>query len=262
MKPNIHEEKYRNHLNIGHDIASRVLYEDNHIIIVNKLPGEIVQADKTGDRTLAEDVKVYLKEKYNKPGNVFLGLPHRLDRPTSGIVVFARTDKALGRLNNMFRENSMHKVYWAIVDKPLERKEGELRHFLYRDANKNKSFAYKPDPVTDKAPNVKGINPSAFQEAKLAYRELATSERYILLEIHLITGRHHQIRAQLAACGVHIKGDLKYGFARSNPDGGICLHSRSISFVHPVSGLNIEVKATPPEDSLWDFFLEELKGKN
>ena len=259
MKADKYEEKLVHDANIEHDIASRVLYEDNHIIIINKLPGEIVQGDKTGDRTLAEDVKAYLKEKYNKPGNVFLGLPHRLDRPTSGIVVFARTDKALGRLNNMFRDNSMHKVYWAIVDKPLEKKEGELRHFLYRDGNKNKSFAYKPDPVTGKAPSVKGIPASAFQEAKLTYKELSRSERYVLLEIHLITGRHHQIRAQLAACGVHIKGDLKYGFARSNPEGGISLHSRSISFVHPVSGLSVSVVADPPEDVLWDFFLEELK---
>lgn len=259
MKADKYEEKLVHDANMGHDIASRVLYEDNHIIIINKLPGEIVQGDKTGDRTLAEEVKAYLKEKYNKPGNVFLGLPHRLDRPTSGIVVFARTDKALGRLNNMFRDNSMHKVYWAIVDKPLEKKEGELRHFLYRDGNKNKSFAYKPDPVTGKAPSVKGIPASAFQEAKLTYKELSRSERYVLLEIHLITGRHHQIRAQLAACGVHIKGDLKYGFARSNPDGGISLHSRSISFVHPVSGLSVSVVADPPEDVLWDFFLEELK---
>lgn len=258
VKADRYEEKLGHGANVGHDIASRVLYEDNHIIIVNKLPGEIVQADKTGDRTLADEVKAYLKEKYNKPGNVFLGLPHRLDRPTSGLVVFARTDKALSRLNNMFRENSMHKVYWAIVDKPLEKEEGQLRHYLYRDCNKNKSFAYKPDPVTDQAPQVRGVPASALQEAKLTYKQLAVSERYVLLEIHLITGRHHQIRAQLAACGVHIKGDLKYGFARSNPDGGISLHSRSISFVHPVSGLGINVVATPPKDALWDFFLEEM----
>lgn len=262
MKTDRDKEKLSHNDNLGHNIASRVLYEDNHIVIVNKLPGEIVQGDKTGDRTLGDDVKAYLKEKYNKPGNVFLGVPHRLDRPTSGIVVFARTDKALGRLNNMFRDNSMHKVYWAIVDKPLEKKEGELRHFLYRDGNKNKSFAYKPDVITGKAPNIKGIPASAMQEAKLKYKELLQSDRYTLLEIQLITGRHHQIRAQLAACGVHIKGDLKYGFARSNPDGGISLHSRSISFVHPVSGLSINVVADPPEDSLWDFFLDELNGKN
>lgn len=247
-------------MGMNEDVASRVLYEDNHIIIINKLPGEIVQADKTGDRTLADNVKAYLKEKYNKPGNVFLGLPHRLDRPTSGIVVFARTDKALARLNKLFKENSMHKVYWAIVDKPLEKKEGELRHYLYRDSNKNKSFAYKPDVETGKAPQIRGIPVSSLQEAKLTYKQIAISERYVLLEIHLITGRHHQIRAQLAACGVHIKGDLKYGFARSNADGGICLHSRSISFVHPVSGLPISVVAPPPEDSLWEIFLELLSG--
>lgn len=244
------------------DVADRILYEDNHIVVVNKLPGEMVQGDKTGDRTLCDDVKAYLKEKYNKPGNVFLGLPHRLDRPTSGIVVFARTDKALGRLNRMFQEGSMNKVYWAIVDHGLGAKEGELRHFLYRDGAKNKSFAYKPDSVTGGVPAVRGVPSSSLQEARLRYHEIAWSDRYTLLEIQLLTGRHHQIRAQLAACGVHIKGDLKYGFPRSNPDGGISLHSRSISFVHPVSGLNVHVVADPPVDPLWDFFLDEVEGCN
>ncbi len=235
------------------DIASRVLYEDNHIIIVNKLPGEIVQADKTGDVTLADDVKAYLKEKYNKPGNVFLGLPHRLDRPTSGIVVFARTDKALSRLSQMFRDGKVDKFYWAIVDKPLTDESGLLRHYIYRNTTKNKSFAYKPAPDGG-APNLHGIRKGDLQEARLEYRQIGQSERYTLLEIHLLTGRHHQIRAQLAACGVHIKGDLKYGFPRSDENGGICLHSREVSFEHPVSHESVHVVATVPEDRIWSYF--------
>lgn len=236
-------------------VASRVLYEDNHIIIVNKLPGEIVQADRTGDITLMDDVKQYLKEKYNKPGNVFLGLPHRLDRPTSGIVVFARTDKALSRLSSMFRDGSIEKHYWAIVDRPMVPESGKLRHFIYRDASRNKSFAYSPAPDGN-APVLKmrGLRQGDLQEARLEYREIGRSERYVLLDILLLTGRHHQIRAQLAACGVHIKGDMKYGFPRSNPDGGICLHSHEISFVHPVSRQEIHVVADPPADRVWGFF--------
>jgi len=240
------------------NLKDRILYEDNHIIIVNKLPGEIVQGDKTGDKTLATDVKEYLKEKYNKPGNVFLGLPHRLDRPTSGTVMFARTDKALTRLNKMFKDGEINKTYWAVVDRGLGSKEGELRHFLYRDSAKNKSFAYKPNLQTGNAPNVRGLPSSCLQEARLRYKELAYSDHYTLLEIQLLTGRHHQIRAQLAACGVHIKGDLKYGAPRSNQDGGICLHSRQLSFIHPVSGVKVNVIANPPQDTLWDFFLKEV----
>ncbi len=238
------------------DLENRILYEDNHIIIVNKLPGEIVQGDKTGDRTLGDEVKEYLKKKYNKPGNVFLGIPHRLDRPTSGTVMFARTDKAITRLNKMFKDGEINKTYWAIVDRSLGSKEGELRHYLYRDSAKNKSFAYKPNEKTGKGPSVRGL--SSLQEARLRYKELAFSDNYVLLEIQLLTGRHHQIRAQLAACGVHIKGDLKYGAPRSNPDGGICLHSRQISFIHPVSGEKVDVVANPPQDTLWDFFLNEV----
>lgn len=237
------------------NISDRVLYEDNHIIIVNKLPGEIVQGDKTGDKTLCDDVKEYLKAKYNKPGNVFLGLPHRLDRPTSGTVVFARTDKALTRLNKMFKDGTINKTYWAIVDRELGSPEGELRHYLYRDSVKNKSFAYKPNLNDGGVPNVRGVPSSLLQEARLRYKEIAQSNNYVLLEIELLTGRHHQIRAQLAACGVHIKGDLKYGSPRSNPDGGISLHARQISFMHPVSGTQINVIANPPHDTLWDFFL-------
>ena len=226
------------------DVSRRVLYEDNHIIIINKLPGEIVQADKTGDVTLMDDVKDYLKHKYNKPGNVFLGLPHRLDRPTSGIVVFAKTDKALSRLSQMFRDGKMEKYYWAVVDRPMTSPAGLLKHYIYRDTEKNKSFAY------DSPERRRGD----LQEARLEYRTIGQSERYTLLEIHLLTGRHHQIRAQLAACGVHIKGDLKYGFPRSNADGGICLHSREISFIHPVSRENVRAVAPVPEDPIWGYF--------
>ncbi|MBQ5364523.1 MAG: RluA family pseudouridine synthase [Spirochaetales bacterium] len=226
------------------DVSSRVLYEDNHIIIINKLPGEIVQADRSGDVTLMDDVKDYLKVKYGKPGNVFLGLPHRLDRPTSGIVVFARTDKALSRLSQMFREGKMEKIYWAVVDRPMTSPSGLLKHYIYRDTEKNKSFAY----------NSPDRRRGDLQEARLEYRTIGQSERYTLLEIHLLTGRHHQIRAQLAACGVHIKGDLKYGFPRSNPDGGICLHSREISFTHPVSREDIRAVAPVPADPIWGYF--------
>ena len=226
------------------DVSSRVLYEDNHIIIINKLPGEIVQGDKTGDVTLMDDVKDYLKHKYGKPGNVFLGLPHRLDRPTSGIVVYAKTDKALSRLSQMFRDGKMEKYYWAVVDRPMTSPSGLLKHYIYRDTEKNKSFAYdSPDKRR-----------GDLQEARLEYRTIGQSERYTLLEIHLLTGRHHQIRAQLAACGVHIKGDLKYGFPRSNADGGICLHSREISFIHPVSRESVRVVAPVPADPIWGYF--------
>ena len=232
------------------DLSQRILHEDNHIIIVNKLPGEIVQADKTGDRTLMDDVKDYLKYKYNKPGNVFLGLPHRLDRPTSGVVVFARTDKALSRLSQMFKLGKMEKCYWAVVDRPLTEPSGELRHYIYRDTVKNKSFAYSR--LSDcRLPESRRRE---LQEARLEYRTIGQSERYTLLEIHLLTGRHHQIRAQLAACGVHIKGDLKYGFPRSNEDGGICLHSREIRFIHPVSNTEVHVIAPVPDDPIWAYF--------
>lgn len=219
----------------------RVLYEDNHLIVINKFPGEIVQGDKTGDVTLAEDVKAYLKEKYNKPGNVFLGIPHRLDRPTSGIVIYAKTSKALERLNEMFRTNQVDKYYWAVCDKGLGAESGRLEHFIVRDSSKNKSFAYS-------------VEKKGSQKAVLEYKEIGRSERYTLIEVHLITGRHHQIRAQLAACGVHIKGDLKYGFPRSNPDGGICLHSRFAAFKHPVTKEVVEITAAVPSDKIWTVF--------
>ena len=226
-------------------IADRILYEDNHLIIVNKLPGELVQGDETGDRTLADDVKEYLKVRYNKPGNVFLGIPHRLDRPTSGIVVYCRTDKALSRMTALFRTSDVKKTYWAIVDRKPERNEGELVHYITRNAAQNKSIASSKETKGSKI-------------AKLCYRTLASSDNYHLIEIDLHTGRHHQIRAQLAAIGVHIKGDLKYGAQRSNPDGGICLHARRISFTHPIRKEKIMITADPPHSSLWDYFLSSM----
>ncbi len=215
-----------------------VLYEDNHLIIVNKCVGEIVQGDKTGDEPLSETIKRYLKEKYAKPGNVFCGVTHRLDRPVSGVVVFARTGKALERMNRMFAEHGVEKRYWAIVSGRPEQTEGRLEHYLVRNEKMNKSFAYG------------SMRPGA-KRAVLTYRLLSVGERYSLLEINLETGRHHQIRCQLAAIGLPIKGDLKYGARRSNPDGGISLHARSVEFVHPVSRELIHVEAPAPQDSLW-----------
>ena len=219
-----------------------VLYEDNHIIAVNKKCGDIVQGDKTGDLTLGDEVKSYLKEKYQKPGAVFLGVTHRLDRPTSGIVLFARTSKALTRLNKMFSEKGeIQKTYWAVVDNRPPKETDILEHWLVRNPEKNKSIAYSNQKANGKI-------------ATLTYRYLAASDRYHLLEIELHTGRHHQIRAQLAAIGLHIKGDLKYGFPRSNNDAGIHLHARSIEFIHPVSQEKISIIAPPPHDAVWDYF--------
>lgn len=215
-----------------------VLYEDNHIIIVNKTCSEIVQGDKTGDKPLSEIVKEWIKEKYNKPGNVFCGVVHRLDRPTSGIVIFAKTSKALTRLNEMFKAKSIKKTYWAVVKKRPTEPAGTLRHYLVRNEKQNKSYAHKQEKTNSK-------------EAILHYKLIAYSENYNLLEIDLETGRHHQIRCQLASIGSPIKGDLKYGADRSNPDGGISLHARKVSFIHPVSKETIEVTAPVPNDNLW-----------
>ncbi len=215
-----------------------VLYEDNHIIIVNKAPGEIVQGDKTGDKPLSDIMKEYLKEKYNKPGNVFCGVTHRLDRPTSGVVVFAKTSKALSRLNEMFKKGEMDKTYWAIVKKQPESEQATLTHYLIKNERTNKSMAYD----TEK-PNTK--------KAVLHYKLIGRSQNYFLLEVNLETGRHHQIRCQLAKIACPIKGDLKYGAERSNPDGSISLHARSISFIHPVSKEKIEITAPTPDDNLW-----------
>lgn len=222
-----------------------VLYEDNHIIIVNKTTSEIVQGDKTGDKPLSETVKEWLKEKYNKPGNVFCGVTHRLDRPVSGIVVFAKTSKALPRLNKMFQEKDIKKTYWAISKNAPKEPIGTLTDYLVRNEKQNKSYAYD----TEK-PNSK--------KAILHYKLIAKSDKYNLLEVDLETGRHHQIRCQLAKIGCVIKGDLKYGADRSNPDGGISLHARSISFMHPVSKKLIEVTAPVPEDNLWKAFEKQL----
>lgn len=216
----------------------QVLYEDNHIIIVNKRSGEIVQGDKTGDRTLSDDVKAYIKEKYAKPGQVFLGVAHRLDRPVSGLVVFARTSKALSRLNDMFRNGEVHKTYWAITKECPTEPEATLVHWVRRNEKQNKSYAYdqeKPDT----------------KKAVLHYRVIGSSDNYTLIEVNLMTGRHHQIRCQLAAIGCPIRGDLKYGARRSNNDGSISLLARSLEFVHPVSKKPISVEAPLPDDRLW-----------
>ena len=220
-----------------------VVYEDNHIIIVNKTASEIVQGDKTGDKPLSETVKEYLKEKYNKPGNVFIGVTHRLDRPVSGLVVFAKTGKALARLNEMFRTGKVKKTYWAIVKNLPPAEEDTLTHYLVRNEKQNKSYAYDTEKPGSK-------------QAVLHYRLLSRSDHYSLLEVDLKTGRHHQIRCQLAKIGCPIKGDLKYGFPRSNPDGNISLHARCVSFEHPVSHQLIEVEAPVPEDNLWKALIE------
>ena len=219
-----------------------VLYEDNQIIAVNKSSSEIVQGDKTGDQPLSETIKLYLKEKYNKPGEVYLGVAHRLDRPVSGVVLFAKTSKALTRLNEMFRNHEVKKIYWAIVKEKPAQFEGRLEHFLTRNEKQNKSVAY--DTMRTDA-----------KKAALIYRLIAHSDTYYLLEVELETGRHHQIRCQLAKMGCPIKGDLKYGFSRSNPNGGISLHARYIEFIHPVSKILVKIEAPVPEnDSLWKAF--------
>ena len=231
----------------------RVVYEDNHIIIVAKESGEIVQGDKTGDEPLSETVKQYLKEKYQKPGAVFLGVVHRLDRPVAGLVVFARTSKALSRLNKMFAEGEVHKTYWAIVEWRVESVEFPqdsqlLTHWLVRNEKQNKSYAYDREVPHSK-------------KAQLRYRVLSRGDHYALLEVQLLTGRHHQIRCQLSKMGMPIKGDLKYGARRSNPDGSISLLSRRVEFVHPVSKDTIVVEAPVPADNLWQALTSDLSEK-
>lgn len=229
----------------------QVLYEDNHIIAVSKTCHEIVQGDKTGDTPLSEMVKAYIKEKYQKPGEVFLGVTHRLDRPTTGVVLFARTSKALTRLNAMFQSHEqIRKTYWAIVsmdngNRIMDKGEVRLENYLWRNEKLNKSFVVKAGTKDAK-------------RAVLTYRAIAQSDRYTLLEINLETGRHHQIRCQLAAIGCPIKGDLKYGAKRSNADGGISLHARRIEFVHPVSKQDIVITAPVPEDKLWKALEEQI----
>ena len=232
-----------------------VLYEDNHIIAVSKTCHEIVQGDKTGDTPLSEMVKAYIKEKYQKPGEVFLGVTHRLDRPTTGVVLFARTSKALTRLNAMFQSHEqIQKTYWAIVEKSgignrmADNGDVRLENYLWRNEKQNKSFVVKPGTKDAK-------------RAVLSYKVISQSERYSLLEVNLETGRHHQIRRQLAAVGCPIKGDLKYGAKRSNPDGGISLHARKIEFIHPVSKQLISITAPVPEDTLWQALENNIQSK-
>lgn len=227
----------------------QVLYEDNHIIIVRKESGEIVQGDKTGDRTLADDVKAYIKEQYAKPGAVFLGVVHRLDRPVAGLMVFARTSKALSRLNDMFRNGEVKKTYWAIVKNTPVPESGTLSHWLVRNEKQNKSYAYTTEKPDSKL-------------ARLNYRTLAKSDNYTLVEVELLTGRHHQIRCQLSSIGCPIKGDLKYGAPRSNPDGSISLFARSVDFIHPVSKQHIHIDADVPADNLWQALSQNLLKKS
>jgi len=224
-----------------------ILFEDNHIIAVNKAISDIVQADKTGDESLEEKLKLYLIDKYQKPGDAFLGVAHRIDRPVSGVVLFARTSKALARLNVMFQEKTVEKVYWAVVKNKPPDDSGTLIHYITRNTKSNKSFCHPVEKPSSK-------------KAVLHYKTLLKSDNYYLLEVNLETGRHHQIRAQLSAIGCPIKGDLKYGFPRSNPDGGISLHSRMIKFIHPVKAEEIIIVANPPKDNLWDSLLQ-LIGK-
>ena len=218
------------------------MYEDNHIIAVNKRIGELVQGDRSGDPCLVDAVKKYLREKFQKQGNVFLGVVHRLDRPTSGVVLFARTSKALQRLNALFRENRVRKVYWGIVNNTPPKHSDTLIHYLTRNTSQNKSY-------------LQAAPQAGAKEARLSYRWVLSVERYHLLEIDLHTGRHHQIRAQLAAIGCPIKGDLKYGFPCSNPEGGIHLHAREVSFDHPVRNVPLRIIADPPADPVWEAVL-------
>jgi 23S rRNA pseudouridine1911/1915/1917 synthase len=218
-----------------------ILFIDNHIIAVNKTHHDLVQKDVTGDLALDDKIKQYLKERYNKPGEVFLGVVHRLDRPVTGIVLFARTSKALTRLTTMFREGKIKKTYWAIVKNAPPKETDRLVHHMVRNPKQNKSYCHPaPKPGS--------------KEASLSYQVIGKSENYHLLEVNLETGRHHQIRAQLAAIGCPVKGDLKYGFARSNPDGGISLHAREVSFVHPVTKEKLVITAGLPDDPLWAAF--------
>lgn len=222
-------------------LAERVLYQDNHLIILNKNAGELVQGDKTGDKTLADEAQLYLKEKFKKPGEAFIGIPHRLDRPVSGIVIYAKTSKGLSRMTNLFRVKEIEKTYWAVVEKAPKEKSGTLNNYMIKNEKQNKSYVSE----TEKP---------GYKQAVLHYRLLASSDKYHLIEVNLETGRHHQIRAQLAHMGCIIKGDLKYGAARSNPDGSIHLHSRRCKFIHPIKDTEINITAPCPKDALWQFF--------
>ncbi|MBN1198759.1 MAG: RNA pseudouridine synthase [Bacteroidales bacterium] len=229
-------------------VLSRIILEDNHLLIYNKQPGEIVQGDKTGDTPLSEEIKHYIKSTYSKPGEVFLGVVHRLDRPVSGALVFARTSKALTRLNQLLKTGGIRKTYWAVTSTSPPDEQGHLIHYLVRNEKQNKSYIHSE--AVDHAKN-----------AELKYNLLSVSDHYYLLEINLITGRHHQIRAQLAHLGCPIKGDLKYGAKRSNPDGSIHLHARSVEFIHPVRKEMVKCIAKPPDDPLWNHFLQTDQAK-
>ncbi len=224
----------------------KVVYEDNHLLIVDKQAGELVQGDRTGDESLVDIAKRWLKEKYSKPGNVFCGVIHRIDRPTCGLVVMAKTSKGLSRMNELFRRGEVSKTYWAIVCKQPPHPSGTLTHYLKSVERTNKTLL-SPTPRP------------GYQKAVLSYRQLAGTERYWLLEVNLLTGRKHQIRAQLSHLGCPIKGDLKYGAPRSNPDGGICLQSHRISFTHPVSGKTVDVTAPVPHDTLWQALAQQVE---
>ena len=220
--------------------SNDILFEDNHLLLINKKPGILTQGDKTGDKSLVDLAKYYIKKKYNKPGNVFIGLPHRIDRPTSGIVILSKTSKSLSRISKLFKEKKIEKKYWAIVKNKIENREGKLIHFLKKNQKKNKSFVQKEK----KDDHLK---------AELEYKLIKKMENYFLYEIKLITGRHHQIRAQLSYIGSPIKGDIKYGFKRTNKDGSISLHSREINFIHPVKKNKIQIIAPTPDDDLWKY---------
>lgn len=225
-----------------------VVFEDNHLVAVNKRCGDIVQGDKTEDTPLSERIKDFLRIKYKKNGNIYCGVIHRIDRPVSGVVIFAKTSKALGRMNQLIHDRQIHKRYWAIVKNPPQQPKGNLVHYLFKDERKNKV-------VVSHEPK------EGYLRAELNYELIASSELYHLIEIDLITGRHHQIRAQLSAIGSPIKGDLKYGYHRTNSDGSISLHARSLSFIHPVTLQTANIIAKPPSDKLWNFFLEQMKNK-
>jgi 23S rRNA pseudouridine1911/1915/1917 synthase len=221
------------------NLKDRVVYEDNHLIAINKLCGEIVQGDKTGDESMLETIRNFIKARDGKPGNVFLEAVHRIDRPVSGVVLFAKTSKGLSRMNKLFQEGEVQKLYWAVVDKIPPQNIETLKHYMVRNPKKNKSYAF-----TESKPNRK--------EARLTYKLVGSTGRYYLLEVELYTGRHHQIRAQLAKAGLSIRGDLKYGAPRSNPDGGINLHARTLQFTHPITSEKITIIAQPPSDNLWN----------
>ncbi len=225
-----------------------ILYEDNHLIAINKQSGELVQGDKTGDLALNEQLKLFLKEKYHKPGNVFCGVIHRIDRPVSGAVLFAKTSKALSRMNQLVKDREIEKIYWGIVQNRPPKEEDTLIHYLRRNESENRTY-------------VSTAEREGFLKSELSYRLIDSSDRYHLLEIHLKTGRHHQIRAQLSAIGCPLKGDLKYGAPRSNPDGSISLHSRSICFIHPVSKTSVHIVAPLPDEKLWQFFSKNAESK-